>query len=38
MAIDPVDGCTFWYANEYLKTTGAFNWSTRLASFKLPGC
>lgn len=38
MAVDPVNDCTFWYANEYLKTTGAFNWSTRLASFKLPGC
>jgi hypothetical protein len=38
MAVDPVDDCTFWYASEYLKTTGAFNWSTRLAAFKLPGC
>ncbi|MDQ2943845.1 MAG: hypothetical protein M3R21_09295 [Candidatus Dormibacteraeota bacterium] len=38
MAIDPVDDCTFWYTNEYLKTSGSFNWSTRIASFKLPGC
>jgi len=38
MAIDPVDDCTFWYTNEYLKTTGSFNWSTRIASFKFPGC
>lgn len=38
MSIDPVDDCTFWYTTEYLKTTGSFNWSTRLGSFKFPGC
>jgi hypothetical protein len=38
IAIDPVDDCTFWYTNEYLKTTGSFNWSTRIANFKFPGC
>jgi fibronectin type 3 domain-containing protein len=38
MAVDPVDDCTFWYTNEYEKTTGAFNWSTRIASFKFPSC
>ncbi|MGO4701189.1 hypothetical protein [Dyella sp. 2RAB6] len=38
MTVDPVDDCTFWYTNEYLKTTGSFNWNTRLASFKFPGC
>jgi hypothetical protein len=38
MTVDPVDDCTFWYTTEYLKTTGAFNWSTRIASFKYPGC
>jgi hypothetical protein len=38
MAVDPSDGCTFWYTNEYLKASGSFNWSTRLASFKLQGC
>ena len=38
MTVDPVDDCTFWYTNEYLKTTGSFNWSTRLASFKFPSC
>jgi hypothetical protein len=38
MAIDPSDDCTFWYAQEYYKTTGAFNWVTRLASFKFKGC
>lgn len=38
MSVDPVDDCTFWYTNEYLATTGNFNWHTRLASFTLPGC
>jgi len=38
LAIDPVDDCTFWYTNEYLKTTGSFNWSTQIGSFKFPSC
>lgn len=38
MTVDPVDDCTFWYTTEYLKSDGAFNWSTRIASFKFPGC
>jgi hypothetical protein len=38
MTVDPVDDCTFWYTNEYLKAAGSFNWSTRIASFKFPGC
>jgi hypothetical protein len=38
MSVDPVDGCTFWYAQEYLAATGNFNWKTHLHSFTLPGC
>ena len=38
MAIDPTDDCTFWYAQEYYKTTGSFNFDTRLASFKFNSC
>jgi hypothetical protein len=38
MSIDPVDDCTFWYTTEYLKSSGTFNWSTRITSFKFPGC
>jgi hypothetical protein len=38
MTIDPVDDCTFWYTNEYLKTDGTFNWSTRIGSLKFAGC
>jgi hypothetical protein len=38
MSVDPVDDCTFWYTNEYLKGSGTFNWSTWITSFKFPGC
>lgn len=38
MSVDPTDDCTFWYTNEYLANNGAFNWQTRVGSFKLPGC
>jgi hypothetical protein len=38
MTLDPVDQCTFYYTNEYLQTDGAFNWSTRIASFKFGAC
>lgn len=38
MTVDPVDDCTFWYTSEYLKASGTWNWSTRIASFRFPGC
>src|SRR5437660_9083830 len=38
MTIDPIDQCTFYYTNEYLKTNGAFNWSTRITSYRFPSC
>jgi len=38
MQIDPADDCTFWYTQEYEQSTGAFNWSTRIATFKFPSC
>ncbi len=38
MAIDPSDDCTFWYTQEYYKTTGPFNWNTRVTSFKFASC
>jgi hypothetical protein len=38
ISVDPVDDCTFWYTTEYLKSSGSFNWSTRIANFKFPGC
>lgn len=38
MSVDPADDCTFWYTNQYLTSSGSFNWSTRIASFKFPTC
>jgi hypothetical protein len=41
MTVDPVNGCTFWYVNEYFpanETGTQINWHTRLANFTLPGC
>ena len=35
--IDPTDDCTFWATHEYY-TSGKTVWSTRIASFMLPGC
>jgi hypothetical protein len=37
MTIDPSDDCTFWFTTEYIPSNGAFNWSTRIGSFKFPG-
>ena len=36
MSVDPEDGCTFWYTNEYTQANG--NWATRLASFSFDEC
>ena len=38
MQVDPVDDCTFWYTQEYMKTNGTWNWNTRIANFKFPNC
>jgi hypothetical protein len=38
MSIDPVDDCTFWYAQEYITMIDAPAWSTQLANFKFPNC
>jgi hypothetical protein len=38
MQIDPTDDCTFYYTNEYIKTTGSFLWNTHVNSFKIQGC
>lgn len=36
-AMDPSDDCTFWYVGDYLKA-GAKTYSTRISSFRIPGC
>jgi len=38
LTVDPTDDCTFWFTEEYEKSTGGFNWSTAIGSFKFPGC
>lgn len=38
MSVDPSDDCTFWYTSEYYKATSTKYWSTRIGSFKFPGC
>jgi hypothetical protein len=38
MTVDPIDDCTFWYTNEYLRANGTKNWHTRIASFKFTTC
>ena len=44
LTVDPVDDCTFWYVNEYYTVASAASapngngWTTRIASFRLPGC
>jgi hypothetical protein len=38
LSLDPVDGCTFWYTQHYLPSTGSTNWRTRISSFKFETC
>jgi N-acetylneuraminic acid mutarotase len=38
MQVDPADGCTFWYTNEYYTATANVNWQTRVGSFSFPSC
>ncbi len=38
LAVDPVDQCTFWYTTEYLTTTSAASWHTRIGHFTFPTC
>jgi hypothetical protein len=39
LGLDPQDGCTFWYTNEYYTSpNSATAWKTRIGSFKFPSC
>jgi hypothetical protein len=38
MTVDPKDDCTFWFTQEYYRTTGSFEWATRIGAFKFDGC
>jgi hypothetical protein len=35
---DGMNGCTFWYTQEYYMVTQRFDWSTRIASAKFSNC
>lgn len=38
MSVDPSDGCTFWYTQEYYATISNASWQTRIGSFKFDEC
>ena len=38
MAVDPVDGCTFWYTQQYYAATTLMGWQTRVGTFSFPSC
>ncbi len=41
MTVDPVDGCTFWYVNEYFPSNqsgGQVIWNTKISKFKISTC
>ena len=38
LAVDPVDGCTFWATLEYQAITDNAPWQTRVAAFRFPNC
>jgi Abnormal spindle-like microcephaly-assoc'd, ASPM-SPD-2-Hydin len=36
--VDPSDDCTFWFTQQYMKTSGDFSWGTHIGSFKFTAC
>lgn len=38
LALDPTDGCTFWYTQQYIQSSSASAWQSRVASFKFRQC
>jgi hypothetical protein len=38
LAVDPTDGCTFWYTTEYYAGTSSAGWQTNIGSFTLGNC
>ena len=38
LAVDPSDGCTFWYTTEYYGGTSSAGWQTNIGSFMLGNC
>jgi hypothetical protein len=38
LAVDPSDGCTFWFTSEYYLGTSSAGWKTSIGSFRLANC
>jgi hypothetical protein len=38
MTVDPIDGCTFWYTNEYYASGDTAHWKTQIGKFTFPSC
>jgi hypothetical protein len=40
MSVDPTDGCTFWFVDEYFQASQitGYDWDTRIANFHVTGC
>ncbi len=38
VSIDPADDCTFWVTNEFVETTGSFQWDTQVCTFSFASC
>ena len=38
LAVDPVDECTFWYTQEFIRVTTIVGWNARIGSFRFPSC
>jgi hypothetical protein len=38
MSIDPGADCNFWYTQQYIRSTGSFNWNTRIGQFRFSNC
>ncbi len=35
LSVDPIDDATFWATNEYYKTSGEYDWNTRIGAFSI---
>jgi hypothetical protein len=35
LAVDPTDGCTFWFTTEYYAASSTSGWRTRIGSFRI---
>ena len=38
LALDPLDDCTFWFANEYVPETRIHSWATTIAAVRFADC